>query len=103
MADLLFLPLTKQKYRYILTVVDLATDEFDIEPLKDKEPKTVLAGLKAMYKRSYIKEPYASIRTDAGNEFKGVFQKYLYDESLLHRTSLTARHSQTSNVESLNR
>ena len=102
-ADLLFLPTTKEGYKYLLTVVDLATDEFDIEPLKDKEPKTVLSGLKAMYKRPYIKEPYASIRTDSGNEFKGVFQKYLYEESILHRVSLPARHSQTSNVESLNK
>lgn len=102
-ADLLFLPETKQKYIYLLVVVDLATDEFDIEPIKDKESTTVLKALKTMFKRKYINEPYASIRTDAGTEFKGAFHKYLYDESILHRTAIPARHSQNSNAESLNR
>ena len=36
MADLLFLPTTKKGYKYLLVVVDLATNEFDLEPLKDK-------------------------------------------------------------------
>jgi hypothetical protein len=102
-ADLLFLPETKEKYRYLLVIVDLATDEFDIEPIKDKEPKTTLQAMKTIFKRPYLNKPYASMRFDAGNEWKGVFQKYLYDESILKRTALPARHSQNSNVESLNR
>ena len=36
MADLLFLPKTKEGYRYLLVVVDLASNDFDIEPLKTK-------------------------------------------------------------------
>ena len=57
-----------------------------------------------MYKRPYIKKPYASIRTDSGNEFKGVFQKYLYDESILHTVPENlAVTNNLANVESLNR
>src|SRR5438552_382523 len=79
MADLLFLPTDKAGYKYLLVVVDLATDEFDIEPLKDKQPKNVLDAMLKMFKRKYIKTPYASIKTDDGTEFKGVFHKWLYE------------------------
>lgn len=103
MADLLMLPSTKTKNRYLLVVDDLATDNFDIEPLKTKEPKEVLSAFKKMFTRQYIKEPYASIRTDDGNEFKGVFQKWLFDESILHKVAISGRHKQLANVENLNK
>lgn len=103
MADLLMLPTTKEGYKYLLVVVDLATDEFDIEPIKNKQPETVLQAMKNMFKREFIKEPYYSIRTDGGTEFKGVFHKYLYDNSILHRVAEVGRHKQLANVESLNR
>ena len=103
MADLLELPKTKNDYRYLLAVVDLATDEFDIEPLKTKTPEAVKVALLSMFKRNHIKKPYASIRTDGGTEFKGVFHKYLHDNSILQRVALPHRHKQLSNVESLNK
>ena len=103
MADLLFLPETKDKYRYLLTVFDLASNEFDIEPLKNKEPSDVLKAMKEMFTRKFIKKPYGSIATDAGNEFKGVFRKWMYDESIFHKTTMPDRHTQMANVESLNK
>lgn len=103
MADLLMLPFTKEKYRYLLVMVDLATDEFDIEPIKEKKSEVILDAAQRMFKRKHISKPYASIKTDDGNEFKGVFAKYMYNESILHKAGLSGRHQQTSNVESLNR
>jgi hypothetical protein len=103
MADLLMLPTAKSKNRYLLVVDDLASDNFDIEPLKTKEPKEVLSAFKIMFTRPYIKKPYASIRTDDGNEFKGVFAKWLHDESILHKIAISGRHKQLSNVENLNK
>lgn len=103
MADLLMLPTTKQGFKYLLVVDDLATDNFDIEPIKGKEPNNVLDAMKKMYKRPYIKEPYASVRTDDGNEFKGVFHKYLHDKDIIHKIAEPARHKQLANVERLNR
>ena len=64
MADLIMLPTTKKGFKYLLTCDDLATDEFDIEPLLNKTPADVLKGLQAMFKRSYIKKPQASITMD---------------------------------------
>ena len=102
MMDILFLP-TSKGYKYILTMVDLATDEFDIEPLKSKDAKVVLAAMKKIFKRPYLNKPYSSIRTDAGTEFKGDVHKYLYDQSILHSIALPDRHKQMSAVESLNK
>jgi len=103
MADLLFLPMTKEGYRYLLVVVDLANDEFDIEPIKNKQSDTVLNALKTIFKRKYIKKPYASFNTDAGVEFKGDVDKYLKKENIYHKSGVPGRHSQMANVERLNR
>ena len=103
MADTLFLPKTKKGYLYALTMVDLATDEFDFEPMKNKDTKTVLAAMKSIFKRKHLNKPFASIRTDAGTEFLKDVSKYLYDENILHKKALPGRHTQVANIESLNR
>lgn len=103
MADLIMLPTTKKGYKYLLTVDDLATDEFDVEPLLNKTPEDVLKGLQNIFKRSYVKCPKASISTDAGSEFKGIFHKWFYDHNIYHKVALPNRHSQMSSVESLNK
>ena len=51
MADLLQLPETKDGYNYVLVVVDLATDMFDIEPIKNNSATLVLEAFKKMFKR----------------------------------------------------
>lgn len=103
MADVLHLPKTKSGYRYLLVMVDLANDEFDIEQMKNKESANILAAMKIMFKRNFLKLPYASIRTDAGSEFKGVFRKFLYDKNIYHKIALPNRHTQLANVEALNK
>jgi len=102
-CDLLFLPLTRQNYRYLLTVVDLATDEIDFEEIKDKEPKTIVDAMKKIFAREHLNMPYASMKSDNGNEFKGVFHKYMIDNKVLHKTSLTGRHISVANIEAVNR
>ena len=103
MADLLELPETKKGFKYLLVVVDLATDEFDIEPITNNKSLTVVDAMKKMFNRRYIKKPYASIRTDGGAEFKDVFEKYCYENNILHKIGVAGRHQQTANVERLNR
>jgi hypothetical protein len=103
MADLLHLPTAKLGYKYLFVIVDLATNKFDIEPIKDKEADTTLKALKKCFTREYIKLPYSSLKTDGGTEFKGVFHKYLYDHDILHKVGLADRHKSLANVESLNR
>lgn len=103
MADLLQLPKTKEGFQYLLVVVDLASDAFDIEPIKNKDAKTVLEAYKKMFKRDFIKIPIASLATDGGNEFKKVFQKFLDDNHIYHKVGKSGRHSQSANVENLNK
>lgn len=103
-ADILYLPTTKDGYKYILAMVDLADNSFDIQPLKQKDAKTVLEGYKAIVNRKkYLEAPKISLRTDAGPEFKGVFNTYLGQNKIIHFTTLPNRHKQMGNVESLNR
>ena len=76
MADLLHLPQTKYRYRYLFVIVDLWSDNFDIEPIRTKTPDDVLKALKKIMTRQYIPEINASVRTDAGTEFGGIYHKW---------------------------
>jgi hypothetical protein len=80
----------------------LATDEFDIKEIKNKEPQTVLKAMQKCFTRKYVKEPKYSLKTDSGTEFKGIFHKWLYDESILHKVAPAHRHASMGNIESLN-
>ena len=102
MADLLILPETKKGYKYLLVVVDIATNEFDIEPLKTKTADENTTALKKIFKREYVKLPYASRRTDSGSEFMGSFDKYLIHNGVLHKYALPNRHTQMSVIDRLN-
>ncbi len=101
MSDLLFLPTTKEGYKYLFVVVDLASNKFDVEPIKDKTPETTTQALKNIFKRGKYVKGGETMRTDSGNEFKGVFNKYLIDNEILHKTALPGRHTQLANVDAL--
>lgn len=106
MCDILMLPTTSVKtgsYRYLLTIVDIWSNYFDIEPLKTKTAKETLKALLTIFKRHYVSVPKASLRTDNGGEFKEVFNKWLVDHKILHSLSKPDRHKQLGNVENLNR
>jgi hypothetical protein len=102
MMDLLFLPETKQRYKYLLSVIDIWSKHVDFEPIKNKEPKSVLNAMLRIFKRGFLKQPQASIRTDDGTEFKNVVHKWLYDNGIFHRIAEPHRHQQVGNVEKLN-
>jgi hypothetical protein len=100
-SDLLFLPTTKKKNKYLLVVVDLANNAFDIEPLQDKTAESTLEAFKKIIKRKYLKLPYISMRTDDGGEFQGVFNKFLEDNAIYHSISQPYRHKQLANINIL--
>ena len=104
-ADLLMLPITKKKFRYLLliVIVDLWSDEIDAEPLRTKETPEVLTAMKKIFTRPYLNKPKASLRTDAGTEFKGQVNKFLHDNSILHSVTMPGRHKQTGSVENVNK
>ncbi len=76
MADLLMLPETKKKFRYLYIMVDLYTDAFDCVPMKNKTSLDTLTALKTILKRkTYLSEP-KTLQTDSGSEFRGEFHQY---------------------------
>jgi hypothetical protein len=50
-----------------------------------------------------LKKPYATLATDGGTEFKGVFTKWLYNESIYHKVAEPYRHQQMSSIENVNK
>ena len=101
MSDLMFLPTDKLGYKYMLVVVDLASDEFDMQELKSKTPDDILKAFEKIFARPYLNKPEYSLTTDAGTEFQGVMKKWLYDESIFHKVTSVGRHKQLGNIDSL--
>ena len=100
-ADLLFMP-NDNGYRYILSVVDVATRKAAAEPIKSKKSDEIIEAFKKIYKSSALKMP-SILKTDPGNEFKGNVKKYFEDNNVEVVYSLTGRHRQTAVVEALNK
>ena len=105
MIDTLHLPETKKGFKYLFVITDLSNDSFDIEQTKDLEQITSLKALKNCLKRNYVKvdKNTFTVASDGGNEWTGVFHKWLWDQNIFHKKSLAGKHSQNSSVESLNK
>jgi hypothetical protein len=102
MSDLIEMPTTKSGFKWILVVLDLATNVFDIEPMQNKEATTTLNAFKKIVKRGILILPEISIKTDGGTEFKGAFDKYLTEHKIMHKTAKAYRKQQMGPVEGLN-
>lgn len=70
-VDLLFLP-NDRKYKYALTVIDIASRYKEAEPLKTKQAENVAKAISKIYERSELKFP-TKIMADNGHEFMGSF------------------------------
>jgi len=101
MADILHLPTDKFGFNKVLVISDLADNSFEIEKMKGESADETLKAYKKIIQRGIIKIPYASLLTDGGSSFKGVFHKFLYDNGINHRVARPGRHHQLSNVDSL--
>eukprot|EP01040_Poterioochromonas_malhamensis_P009168 gene9168-9941_t len=84
-------------------MVDLWSDFVDLEPMKTKTAKDCLQAMLKIFKRNYVNQPKATLKTDSGVEFQSVFDKWLRDHHIAHLQSLPNRHKQLANVENLNR
>ena len=102
-ADILYLPTTKEGFKYLLVMCDLANNKFDIEPIKNRTADEAVEAFKNMIKRKYIKAPKITLKTDNGKEFQGKFDKLMKDSNIWHKVALPFRHKQMANVESLNK
>ena len=76
-ADLLFLPHDtlghgrgRKTYKYVLTVVDVASRFKEAEPLTSKESTKVAKSFEKIYKRGPLKWPQL-LQVDPGHKFMG--------------------------------
>ena len=103
--DLLFLPhdtINKKKYKYALTIVDVASRFKEAEPLTDKSSKSVAIALEKIYKRSPLHYPRL-LQCDDGAEFKReVNQLYLKHNTLIRR-GIPGVHRSQAVVEAFNK
>jgi hypothetical protein len=103
MSDLIEMPTTSKGFKWLLDMLDLATNEFDIEPMKNKTANSTMNAFKLIIKRGILKQPEISLKTDGGSEFLGAFRKFLTDHGIMHKIALPYRKQQMGPVEGLNR
>src|ERR1043165_1815858 len=100
-TDLLYLPHDKvgrKKFKYALTVVDVASRYKEAEPLVDKNASEVAAALSRIYKRGALTWPKL-LQVDPGREFMGTFNPLLTKHDVQVRRGEVENHRQQGIVE----
>jgi len=106
-ADLLFLPHDKlargrKVYKYVLTVVDIASRFKAAEPLTSKESLEVSKAYQIIYIPGPLNWPLA-LQVDPGCEFMGDVKKEMAKHNVRIRTGNVNVHSDQGIVERFNR
>ena len=104
-ADLLYLPhdrVAKRTYKYVLTVVDVASRLKEAEPLTSKGAAEVAEALSRIYKRSPLKWPKL-LHVDPGKEFMGAVSQLLAMHGVSVRRGRVDNHRDQGIVERFNR
>ena len=103
--DLLFLPydkVGKKRYKYALTVIDLASRYKDAEPLSEKSANAVTDALIKIYRRGPLRFP-KFVQVDSGTEFKGPVTQLFVKHGIHVRRGLPGLHRSQAVVENFNR
>ena len=104
-ADLLFLPHDKvgrKKYKYALTIVDVASRYKEAEPLTTKNSSEVADALAKIYRRSPLTWPKL-LQVDPGREFMGDTKRLLDRHGVKTRLGRVNVHRDQGIVERFNR
>jgi transposase InsO family protein len=106
-ADLIYMK-PDGDYKYILSVVDVATRAYDAVALKSRTSQAIIEGFEQIFKRKGTKKhfDYINIKilyTDQGSEFNNNdFRDYMDDLGIQVKHTMTNRHSQMGIVEYFN-
>ena len=104
--DLLFMP-NDDGYKYILTVVDVATRKIDARPLKSKDSAKAWKAYKSILNGDILGKSdevgKMKIHVDNGSEFKGDFYKSAMKYGLWVVKNVPGRHRQQGLVEAQNK
>jgi hypothetical protein len=98
-VDILYLPHDK-KYKYALTVIDIASRYKEAEPLKTKQASDTAEAIQKIYSRSPLTYP-ENIMADNGKEFMGSFIKLMKDHNV--KISRSLQKKKVAFVERFNR
>ena len=99
-ADLLYLPSDRFGYKYLLVVVDIATQRMDAIALKDRTTNAVEKAFDKIYNDRKILEIPVNMQYDSGSEFK--IDDYLIKKKILPKRGATNQHSQQAFAEFMN-
>ena len=100
--DLMNLPNPKlNKFKYLLTCIDVYSRKAFVEPIKDKSTKTVLTAFKKIMKRAGIPQ---NLNTDAGKEFiNSKFKTLLENNYIAHFVSNPEQDNKNAIIERFHR
>lgn len=102
-CDLIYMREDPAGFKYILTVVDVATRVMDAIPLRGRESEDVIEGFEQVFKNGHITNDIMVLYTDSGSEFKNNdFKDYMKGKDIPIRYTMTNRHSQMAIVEYVN-
>jgi transposase InsO family protein len=101
-ADIMYLPQpTKNRYKYILTCIDVYSRKAWVEPIKLKNAEHALTALNKIFKKSKFPK---NLNVDAGGEFDNIkFKKYTEDNDIKLWISNPEQHNKNSIVERFHR
>ena len=105
-ADLLFLPHDKlprgrKVFKYALTVVDVASQYKEAEPVTSKNSDEVAKAFQTIYRRSPLTWP-EMLQVNAGREFMGAVTKEMENHKTYIRRGRVVIHRDQAVVERFN-
>jgi transposase InsO family protein len=104
-ADLMYLPhdtVYGNTYKYVLNVIDIASEYKASRPLKTKKASEVAEMFKDIYKKGALKYP-EELHVDNGTEFKSSVDKLMKEHNVVvKRVTTKYHHKFTAFVESFN-
>ena len=103
--DLLYLPydkIGKKRYKYALTIVDIASRYKDAEPLTERSTNAVAISLSKIYNRGPLTFPRL-IQCDDGAEFKGKVNQLFLKHQVLVKRGIPGNHRSQAIVENFNK
>ena len=104
-TDILYLPydmIGRKKYKYALTIVDIASRYKEAEPLTERSANAVAIALNKIYVRGPLTFPRL-IQCDQGAEFKGKVNQLFLKHQVLVKRGIPGNHRSQAIVESFNK
>lgn len=102
-ADVIYMKEDPKGYKYIMTVVDVATRAMDAEPMIGRTADDAIEAFDRIFKRKRITTEIETLYTDPGSEFANKkFHEHMNTYGIEVRHTKTARKGQMGVVEYFN-